>query len=400
MEKNEVAKEPKSSFFPTVAKVQEQYVTMIEKAANEIGLDYDSYQKTCAFNCISYMQELLIKQGLTFNEVDTTNVTKILQRFAMLRLNAAAYPRECYIILRDETIKVRDQETGQLKDKKVKMFDAGIEGDGNDKLLRKNGIDIKKVYPIWKIREKDDFTYPSYKGIEMVPPTWTPHDFTSKIIRIVYPIQKEDGDIEYYISEREDVKNNLLAHINQNLMKEYFGTSTYGLTDRKEIKRINMEVSQKRAAIINEVKDKTLEEILDDESVQQYMSPAWRSAHSRESMIVRKMRNNATKPIPKDFENSMIAIEYENSINDLEEPEHRPDPRIKKENAVDAEVTIEAVSEPIDIDLPAHDQTPKNNPNNAQDMVHEATAAKKNLEESSEQEQVEQPKTSKRVKPY
>ena len=39
----------------------------------------------------------------------------------------------------------------------------------------------------------------------------------------MYPLQKNDGTIEYHIAEREGVVKNLLAHINNNMMNETFG---------------------------------------------------------------------------------------------------------------------------------------------------------------------------------
>ena len=43
----------------------------------------------------------------------------------------------------------------------------------------------------------------------------------------------------------------------------------------------------------------SLDDILDSQEYQSYISPAWKSPQSRESMIVRKMRNNIVKKIPK-----------------------------------------------------------------------------------------------------
>ena len=51
-----------------------------------------------------------------------------------------------------------------------------------------------------------------------------------------------------------------------------------------------------------------------DKVVDKYISPAWKEEQSRESMIIRKMRNNIVKKIPKDFSSSYVAEIYnENS---------------------------------------------------------------------------------------
>ena len=53
-----------------------------------------------------------------------------------------------------------------------------------------------------------------------------------------------------------------------------------------------------------------LDKILDCPELQPYLSPAWTEPQSRESMIIRKMRNNVMKKIPKDFGNPVAAQEY------------------------------------------------------------------------------------------
>jgi len=244
--------------------------------------------------------------------------------------------------------------------------------------LREFGVDVERVYSPWFVRENDEFTLPSFNGLELTPPTWKPKDYHSKIIKVVYPILKKGDVVEYHISEREEVVHNLQAHITNNLSK-------------------NKSVTDERKNELNSLAaSKTLGEILSCDELLPYISPAWKNAGSSEAMILRKMRNNAIKKISKEFKNAYQAAAYESTFEDYDQ--YESDERIKKEEAVDAEVTIEAVSEPIAVDLPSNDQTPANNQNNAQSTTYEATPAKKDLEESSEQ--VEQPKTSKRVKPY
>ena len=134
-------------------------------------------------------------------------------------------------------------------------------------------------------------------------------------------------------------------------MGEYFGINAYKLEGKAAIEAKEKQAA-KRKEIIDGVKDLSLEEILNHQSVQKYISPAWRSPHSRESMIVRKMRNNVSKPIPKDFGDSYIFESYKDSMKDDEykEPE---DDRIDKEGAVDAEVDDQAGSRPVQDDIPA-----------------------------------------------
>lgn len=64
--------------------------------------------------------------------------------------------------------------------------------------------------------------------------------------------------------------------------------------------------------------DMTVDQILDDPAMMKLgkISPAWSSPQSRESMILRKMRNNVVKKIPKDFSNGFVATEYDHATDD------------------------------------------------------------------------------------
>lgn len=53
-----------------------------------------------------------------------------------------------------------------------------------------------------------------------------------------------------------------------------------------------------------------LEAIIDCEELRPYISPSYYETQSRESMIVRKMRNNIMKSIPKKWDNPVQAYEY------------------------------------------------------------------------------------------
>ena len=67
-------------------------------------------------------------------------------------------------------------------------------------------------------------------------------------------------------------------------------------------------------------------------------------------MILRKMRNNAIKKIPKDFSDAFMAKAYESTFEDYDQ--YRDD-RIDKEGAVDAEVAEQAGIRPVQDDIPA-----------------------------------------------
>ncbi len=310
---NEVAKKP---FTTALAQIQDKFTNAVVNAGKAMNIQYNEYQSACMMNMLGKMQALAIENQIDLLKMDYNQITNILQTVAMLNLNISAIPRECYLIIRNKRI-----SNGWKKE-----FEFNIEGDGNDKLLRKFGVGVKEVRTPWLVRENDEFTYPSFNGLEVIPPTWTPKDYTSKVVRVVYPIIKDNDMVEFHIAERESVVHNLQAHIANNLMK-------------------NREV--KNAAELNQLAaSKTLDEILSCHELLPHISPAWKNAGSSEAMIIRKMKNNATKKFPKDFQNAFTAAAYESAYEDYEQ--YKEDERINKEEAVEAEIIEQSGTEHIE----------------------------------------------------
>lgn len=289
---------PRPEFRTSLVKAQDQYLFMIEQQFNDHMLVMDQYQKTCAINAIQAINEVLKSKGLVFNspELDQGSLTGILQTVSALKLNAGAEPREVYF-------QIRNKKVGE---KWIKEVEMGIEGNGNDALLRNFGVNVEKVSNPWLVREGDLFEYPTFNGFEMTPPKWTPKG-QGKFTKIVYALKLKDGSTEFLIQERDDVKPNLMAHISNNLMNETFGfcADRYKATAAEKAK-----IDAKKKEIMDTASSMTMEEILDNDSLAQYISPAWREVQSREQMIIRKMRNNAVKKYPKDFGSMYASQQY------------------------------------------------------------------------------------------
>ena len=85
-------------------------------------------------------------------------------------------------------------------------------------------------------------------------------------------------------------------------MNETFGVCAdrYKATDEQKA-----EIAEKKRALLNKAKELDLEALLDSPDFDKYISPAWKEEQSRESMIIRKMRNNIVKKIPKSIETSL-----------------------------------------------------------------------------------------------
>ena len=356
----------KRQFSTALAKINDTYFPMIQRQLEGNNITMDEYAKSCVLNAIASINNVLDQNGIDWNDpqLDHSNITQILLNVAALKLNSAASPNEVYFQVRN----VKQKKDG--KDIWKKQIEMGIEGDGNDAILARFGRDVKHIHQYWLVRENDEFEYPSYVGLEITPPKWTPKG-TGKVIRVVYPIEKTNGTIEYHIAEREDVIKNLIAHVNNNLMNETFGIakSRYEATAKQRA-----EIQKKKREIIEKIKSLGLDRALEDEELQQYISPAWKDEQSKESMIIRKMRNNIVKKIPKDFGVALVEMSYEDSTNDYQE-------RVRKD------VTEHANQEVIDI---VHDEPVEAEFEEIENDDQEPQEQQKEAEQEQEQEEFRQ----------
>jgi hypothetical protein len=304
-----------SDFQTGLSKISNTFFPMIEKQLSGNGIVMDHYQKQCVMNAISAINSVLDVKGIKWNDptLDKNNVTQILLSVAALKLNSSASPREVYF----QTRNVKLNKDG--KDEWVKQIEMGIEGDGNDAILSNFGRGVEEVHQFWLVRSGDHFEYPRFKGIEMTPPEWAPTG-KGEVIRVVYPITKNSGKVEYYIGERDDVVKNLIAHVKNNLMNETFGIAESRFKATAAQKK---QIDAKKKEVVKKIEELGLK-ALDDETIESYISPAWKDPQSRETMIIRKMRNNIVKKIPKDFGNAFIEMKYD-------ETEDESYARIRKE---------------------------------------------------------------------
>lgn len=318
-EKKELLENQGKSLNTQLSIATEYYMGTIKKQMMEGGAEFDAYSGKCVLSAMGAINNMIHNQGMVFNDMNTSNINEILIKIATLKLNANAVPRECYFQIRNVNVGKKGEEKWE------KQIEMGIEGDGNDAILARYGRDVKKVHQVWLVREGDKFVYPKHNGLDMTAPQWEPTG-QGKVIRVVYPIVKNDNTVEYYIGERRDVVNNLFAHISNNLMNEDFGIITGTKKDKygKSVPRTRYDatpeekkqIAAKKKEILNIARElNDLDKILDSEELSPYISPAWKEYQSREQMIIRKMRNNVVKKIPKDF-GSAIAAEQYNLMDD------------------------------------------------------------------------------------
>lgn len=335
-EKKEVAQ--KQEFTTGLSNWTNTITGLVSRDFEQCGVSYDEYAKQCAMNAMSSIFQLVQNTDNTdMNNLNTSNLREVVAQCASLKLNANAVPREVYFQLRSKQI------NGQW----CKMVEMGIEGDGNDALLRQFGNNVDTVYPVWLVKEGDDFTYPRRRGIEVEPAEWTQKGLSDKTVRVVYPVKLKDGTVDYLIAEREPVRTNLIAHIRNNLLNETFGIceNRYKATPKQK-----EQIKAKKEEILSAVREcETLEDILKCEVAKPYISAAW--LDTPEAMIVRKMRNNAIKKFPKNL-NSMAS----SSLLQLDETYKVAQEEIK-ENENSQEFTVDepevvAESEAVEVETP------------------------------------------------
>lgn len=296
--------ENKSKGFITAASNAERsIVTSIIEQLDNRDIHLDEYSKECAINAVSVINNMLYTAGMRWDDerLDPSNYQDVIKKVAVQKLNAAASNREVYFQFRNT----------KIGNDWKKIIEVGIEGDGNDAILRHFGVDVEKVYPYWAVREGDIFEYPAFNGIDVTPPKWTQKG-GGKVVRVVYPIKLKSGVVDYRIAEREDVVRNLHAHIMNNMMNETFGICADRFKATPEQKA---QIEAKKSELKAKIKNMPLDELLDFPDIQPWISPSWSELHSREAMILRKMRNNAIKKFPKDF-GSAYALDAYNQITD------------------------------------------------------------------------------------
>lgn len=276
----------KKTFETGLDKVTNTFLPSVVQSLKGVGLETNDYQKQCMVGALQKMNDLRKSWDGTvkdWNKLDQTSIKNTLIQIAESELSVTSFPCEASIVLRGD------------------QFSFSPQGEGWRKLVEKYGIGVKKIHEPWMIREKDEFKYPHFKGISIEPPEWTPKG-VGKVIRIVYPVEMTDGSVQYLISEREEVKTNLLMAISNNLIKK--------------------EDRQVRSEILAKAKDMTLEQILADKDIcfKGKLSAAW-NGPTQENMIIRKMKNNALKNFPKDYHNTFITavMEEATSNDDIEQ---------------------------------------------------------------------------------
>ena len=294
--------------------VQERLLNELDKANREFGADFTKYGKTCAINCIAGIVSFCKTNSIDMQKIDPTLLRLQVQNVGFTELNYASIPSEIYFDLR---------KTTNSEGKEIYTIAIKPQGAGNEKLVRKYGVGLKKgsgLHNAILVREGDEFIMPQFNGMEMTPPIYKPQlkNANNKVVAVVYPAEKEDGSVEYLIATRDSVKANIIAQIRQNTL--YAFKETYTAKNGKTYERVDKEARDKFYNDLNKkAEGMTLDEMLADEEILQYVNPTYTSGGSKEQMILRKMKNNALKNYPKEYDNSYITNAVKNMFEENDE---------------------------------------------------------------------------------
>ena len=306
-----MAEQQKKEFTTALSQWSNEVTGLVRRDYEACGITMDETLSALAASTVLALHDVAEQNKMTLNNINTQSIVKVVKQTVSLRLNPNAFPRQCYFLIRKKNI------GGEW----INVAELGVEGDGHDAMLRNFGAGVKTVYPCWLVKEGDEFTYPKRKGMKMEPPEWEEKGQSSKVVRVVYPILLKDGTEQYLIAERDGVKVNLFAHVRNNLMNETFGICENAF---KATPKQKEQIKAKKEEVYEALrKCKTVDEMLACEIARPYMSPAW--LDTPESMIIRKMRNNAIKPFPKDMnaiaKRSMLELDetYKASRDEIAE---------------------------------------------------------------------------------
>ena len=102
---------------------------------------------------------------------------------------------------------------------------------------------------------------------------------------------------------------------------------------------------------LNELAEKdTLDEFLKEEDVIKYINPTYTSGGSKQQMILRKMKNNALKYYPKEYDNTYVAEAVKEMFEDRDDSLNE-----KPGNVIDADAVEKfekEISEPVNEEAP------------------------------------------------
>ena len=271
---------PSTKLALAAGKIADIYLTDIANLNAAVGVPLTDESKRCGANVIlSLCGELGVAE---VQKLPKEQLVQVLQFVTMNGLDVNAGQ-----VFLDKRWNKRD---GRYDIKATPM------GNAYEIMTKRFGVNVKEVHSARIVHEGDEFEMPQFDGLNMTNVKFKPtlKGLDGKAIAVYYIIEKNDGKCDFAIATREGVARNLMAQILNATLRE---------------EGVN------RGELMKKLDGKTLDELLSDPELAGYISPAYRSPASRETMIVTKMKKNALLHYTRDLGSaaySKIASVVEN----------------------------------------------------------------------------------------
>lgn len=263
---NEIAKKTESELKIASTKITDFYIHEVASLNTAVGVPLTDESKRCATNVLVQL----------LGEVGPDGVQ--------------AMPKSQLInVLQFVTVNGLDVFSGQVfldkrKDRNgnIASIKATPMGNAYEIMTARFGVNVKTVHPARIVHEGDEFELPQFDGLKMtnVKHKLTLKGLDAKAIAVYYIIEKLDGTLDFAIATRESVAKNLMAQILNATLRD---------------------ASVNRNELMEHLANKTLDELLSDKKLEQWISPAYRSPATREQMIITKMKKNALLHYTRDL---------------------------------------------------------------------------------------------------
>ena len=316
---NEVATKQNNPLAIAANKIANIYISDLSNLNEAVGVPMTDESKRCAVNAIL---SLCADMGAeTVQKLPRAQLVQVLQFVTINGLDV--FSGQVFLDKRFS------KKTGTWSVKATPM------GSAYEIMTQRFGVNVKTVHPARVIHEGDEFELPQFNGLEMTPVHFKPtlEGLDGKAIAVYYLIEKTDGTLDFAIATREGVARNLMAQILNATLKQEG-------VDRREL--------------MSHLEGKTLDELLSDDYLAQWISPAYRSPSSREMMIVGKMKKNALLHYTRDLGSAAYSkvaptvdeAESTDMVRDAEYRDSAPEPQQIAAKVVDFEVDEPEPEEP------------------------------------------------------
>lgn len=313
----------------------------LDKSMKVMDVEFTQYGRKCVVNAIGSLILYCQNNDISLSSINSILLKTQLQNVGLTELNCAGLPSEAYFDFRKTTVE-KTNENGEVEKKTVYNVSIKPQGAGNEKLVRKYGVGLKKetgLHQAILIHEGDIVTMPQYEGSTITPMKIETkfENINNKIIGVAYVIEKVDGTEDYLIATREGIKPNIVAQIRQNTL--------YSFKVSGDKYKVDIKARDEFYAKLDADAEKmNVDELLT--AYKDYVNPTYTSGGSKEAMILRKMKNNALKYYPKEYDNSFIKNAVESMFEEQDESVMEK-PKILKEVDVVEKVEQEIAEEPV-----------------------------------------------------